>query len=67
MREIDEGWIDRVCDDVLSRFPGIISKLGEGFPWGVTGDGGSQIIEGHGCLRVEGDSGLGIEGWPKCA
>lgn len=57
MREIDTGWIDRVCDDVLSRFPGIISKLGEGVPCGVEADSGLGV-EGFGGLR---------EGWPKCA
>lgn len=47
MREIDRGWIDRVCDDVLSRFPDIISRLG------VEADSGLGI-EGVPC---------GFEGW----
>lgn len=45
MREIDTGWIDRVCDDVLSRFPSIISKLS---------DGGTGCVEADSGLGVEG-------------
>lgn len=56
MREIDTGWVDRVCDDVLSRFPDTISKLGDGVVGGVEADSGLGV-EGHGGLR-EGFGGL---------
>lgn len=39
VREIDTGWIegvpcgvDALCDYVLSRYPSILARLGEGWP-----------------------------------
>ncbi|MFI8683204.1 hypothetical protein ACIGFJ_12655 [Brevundimonas diminuta] len=46
--------IDMLVDDVLARFPCILARLGEGWP---------KPEEGWGGLEIEGDSGLGVEGF----